>query len=120
MILHNTFQVLFSIWLIFMGLNIIIKMFSDGYNSSYDTEIKYAVWLTGGWWYFFGKLTELLDTIQFGIWLIYEILIIIFPITLVMECRAPKFLIYFFILKAIIFIYLFSDFYQKRYKTKTI
>ncbi|XP_072744807.1 very long chain fatty acid elongase 7-like isoform X2 [Anoplolepis gracilipes] len=199
MILHNMIQVFFSIGITSMGLNIIIKMFSDEYNSLYDTEIKYTG-LTSGWWYFFGKLTELLDTIffvlrkkqdqvsflhiyhhsitvifswyclkylpgeqtivvftlnsavhiimysyyfiaalgskykkylwwkkcvtqsqliQFGIWLIYEVLIIIFPNILTMECRTPKFLTYLLILKAIIFIYLFSDFYRKKYKTKT-
>ena len=39
---------------------------------------------------------------------------------LVMDCKLPKALTYFFITNVVIFIYLFSDFYRKAYKKKQL
>ncbi|XP_029679457.1 elongation of very long chain fatty acids protein 4 [Formica exsecta] len=204
MIVYNAFQVLFSIWLTSLTVNVNIKHLilnifsSHGCGSHFlpDAETKHvqAALLRGAWWYFFAKIIELLDTvffvlrkkqnqvtflhvyhhtitaifswcylkllpgeqgvivaflnsivhvimysyyfiaslgskyrkylwwkkymtciqlIQFGIMLFYLIL------TLAMDCRMPKALTYFFVTNVIIFIYLFSDFYRKTYKTKT-
>ncbi|CAL1682355.1 unnamed protein product [Lasius platythorax] len=201
MLLYNAFQVLFSIWLASLVLDIEIKnLFSFVHGCNFhlppDAEIKHiqVVLSRAAWWYFFAKITELFDTVffvlrkkqdqvtflhvyhhtvtalsawcylkllpgeqgivvgflnsvvhiimysyyfiaalgskykkylwwkkymtwiqllQFGIMLFYLIL------TLAMDCRLPKALTYFFITNVIIFIYLFSDFYRKAYKTKT-
>ncbi|XP_025267384.1 elongation of very long chain fatty acids protein AAEL008004 [Camponotus floridanus] len=198
MILYNAFQVLFSIWLSSLILNIDMKYVfsSHGCNFRFDpkAELIQKALSRSAWWYFFAKIIELLDTvffvlrkkqnqvtflhvyhhtitavfswcylkllpgeqgiiigflnsivhiimygyyfiaalgpkyrkylwwkkymtwiqlIQFGIILFYLIL------TLAMDCQFPKILTYFFVTNVIIFIYLFSDFYRKAYKTKT-
>ncbi|KAH0944884.1 hypothetical protein HN011_010182 [Eciton burchellii] len=197
--LYNAFQVVFSIWLTSLALNIDMKrlVFSNGCTiQNLDSEsrtIQTAI-SRGAWWYFFAKVIELLDTVffvlrkkqnqvtflhvyhhtitavcswcylkllpgeqgiiigllnstvhiimysyyliaslgsryrkylwwkkymtwiqllQFGIMLFYLVL------TLAMDCRMPKALTYMFLANVIIFIYLFSDFYRKAYKTKT-
>ncbi|RLU19339.1 hypothetical protein DMN91_007896 [Ooceraea biroi] len=198
MILYNAFQVLFSIWLTSLALDIDIRhlIFSNGCSfqnhGSKANDLQTAL-SRGAWWYFFAKIIELLDTVffvlrkkqnqvtflhvyhhtvtavfswcylkllpgeqgvvvgflnsvvhiimysyyliaalgskyrkylwwkkymtwiqllQFGIMLFYLIL------TLAMDCRMPKALTYMFLTNVIIFIYLFSDFYRKAYKTK--
>ncbi|GAB1862107.1 Elongation of very long chain fatty acids protein [Camponotus japonicus] len=68
---------------------------------------KYRKYL---WW---KKYMTWIQLLQFGIILFYLIL------TLVMDCQLSKILTYFFATNMIIFIYLFSDFYRKAYKTKT-
>lgn len=69
---------------------------------------KYRKYL---WW---KKYMTCIQLLQFGIMLFYLIL------TLAMDCQLPKILTYFFVTNVIIFIYLFSDFYRKAYKTKMI
>ncbi|XP_024884284.1 elongation of very long chain fatty acids protein 7-like, partial [Temnothorax curvispinosus] len=71
MILYNAIQVLFStIWLTGFILNIGIKYLFPAYG--YDTQdyilppknVRIAM-LQFAWWYFFAKITELLDTVFF-------------------------------------------------------
>ncbi|XP_012221707.1 very long chain fatty acid elongase 7-like [Linepithema humile] len=202
MILYNAFQVLFSIWLTSLALEVDIRQLfsSHGCNNvnhlppSPQKKNLQSALSRGAWWYFFAKIIELLDTVffvlrkkqnqvtflhvyhhtvtavfswcylkllpgeqgvvvgflnsmvhiimysyyfiaalgskyrkylwwkkymtwiqllQFGIMLFYLIL------TLALDCRMPKALTYFFVTNVVIFIYLFSDFYRKAYKTKT-
>ncbi|XP_043508597.1 elongation of very long chain fatty acids protein AAEL008004 [Frieseomelitta varia] len=63
------------------------------------------------WW---KKYMTWIQLVQFFVMLGYQLMI------LVMDCKVPKALTYFFITNAIIFIYLFGDFYQKAYKKKQI
>lgn len=71
MILYNAFQVLFSIWLTSLALNIEIKYLFNfhgcGSHLSSDAEMKHkqAAITQSAWWYFFAKIIELLDTVFF-------------------------------------------------------
>ncbi|KAG7199827.1 hypothetical protein KM043_017659 [Ampulex compressa] len=67
---------------------------------------KYRKYL---WW---KKYMTWIQLIQFVIMLCYLLS------TLAMDCKMPKALTYFFLTNVVIFIYLFSDFYRKAYKTK--
>ncbi|XP_011643466.1 elongation of very long chain fatty acids protein 7 [Pogonomyrmex barbatus] len=201
MIIYNAFQVLFSIWLTTLVLDVDFKSLFSAHGCNIqnhlsskpeNTNIQRAL-SRGAWWYFFAKIIELLDTVffvlrkkqnqvtflhvfhhtitavfswcylkllpgeqgviigflnsvvhiimytyyfiaalgskyrkylwwkkymtwiqllQFGLMLVYLVL------TLIMDCRTPKALTYFFATVIIIFIYLFSDFYCKAYKKK--
>ncbi|KAJ8668550.1 hypothetical protein QAD02_010213 [Eretmocerus hayati] len=68
-ILYNAFQVLFSIWL--TTLTFRIDLFGQVFTSNCnytdppaDKKFQFVL-STGGWWYFFSKITELLDTVFF-------------------------------------------------------
>lgn len=72
MILYNAFQVLFSIWLTTLALNVEFKYLFTFHGCGYhipipDAEMKHkqAAILRGAWWYFFAKIIELLDTVFF-------------------------------------------------------
>ncbi|CAG9759461.1 unnamed protein product [Ceutorhynchus assimilis] len=193
MIFYNLYQVLFSIWLCSHALNVknAIPHFLNHTcrNPSPNKEFQ-AMLANGAWWYFFSKITELLDTVffvlrkkqsqvsflhvyhhsvtmvgswaylkylpgeqgvvigflnsmvhvvmyfyyflsalgpkyqkylwwkkymtwmqltQFGIMLMYLALVV------VMDCKLPRALTYFFVTNVVIFIYLFSDYYIKAY-----
>ncbi|XP_071580013.1 very long chain fatty acid elongase 7-like isoform X2 [Temnothorax nylanderi] len=70
MILYNAFQVLFSIWLTNLTLNVDIKYLFSAHGC--DTQdyisppenVRIAM-SRGAWWYFFAKIIELLDTVFF-------------------------------------------------------
>ncbi|XP_072758382.1 very long chain fatty acid elongase 7-like isoform X1 [Anoplolepis gracilipes] len=200
-ILYNAFQVLFNTWLTYLIFSFIIKYkhlyFPYGCNfySLHDAEAKRTqlVLLQGGYWYFFAKVIELLDTVFFVLrkkqyqvtflhvyhhtlmatfswcclklllgeqaivvgflnsivhvilyiyyfiaalgskyrkylwWkkymtliqlLQFALMLVYLMLTLAMNCQSSKILTYFFTMNVIIFIYLFSDFYRKSYKTK--
>ncbi|KAK1129252.1 hypothetical protein K0M31_020381 [Melipona bicolor] len=61
------------------------------------------------WW---KKYMTWIQLVQFFMILSYQLTII------AMDCKVPKALTYFFIINTTIFIFLFSDFYQKAYKKK--
>ncbi|KAL0109559.1 hypothetical protein PUN28_014549 [Cardiocondyla obscurior] len=67
---------------------------------------KYRKYL---WW---KKYMTSIQLVQFGLMLIYLVL------TLIIDCRTPKALTYFFTIVVIIFMYLFNDFYRQTYKKK--
>ncbi|KAH1009744.1 elongation of very long chain fatty acids protein 7 [Dendroctonus ponderosae] len=193
MIFYNLYQVLFSVWLCSHALNVedVIPHFFNHTckNPSPDKDFQELL-SRGAWWYFFSKITELLDTVffvlrkkdsqisflhvyhhsitmvgswaylkylpgeqgvfigflnslvhvvmyfyyflsalgpryqkylwwkkymtwmqltQFGIMLLYLAFIV------VMDCKLPRALTYFFVANVMIFIYLFSDYYRKAY-----
>ncbi|KAJ0180134.1 hypothetical protein K1T71_004725 [Dendrolimus kikuchii] len=67
MMLYNVFQIGLSLFLLFRGLNYVIQ---TGYrltcqNIDYSSDPLTMTWVSGIWWYFFAKLTELLDTVFF-------------------------------------------------------
>ncbi|XP_034945966.1 elongation of very long chain fatty acids protein AAEL008004 [Chelonus insularis] len=70
LILYNGFQVLFSIWLVSLVSN--VNFFNSilpnnscrDYNKPTSKEFQYMI-SAGGWWYFFAKIIELLDTVFF-------------------------------------------------------
>ncbi|EFN73416.1 Elongation of very long chain fatty acids protein 7 [Camponotus floridanus] len=68
MILYNAFQVLFSIWLSSLILNIDMKYVfsSHGCNFRFDpkAELIQKALSRSAWWYFFAKIIELLDTVS--------------------------------------------------------
>ncbi|XP_067205603.1 very long chain fatty acid elongase AAEL008004-like [Linepithema humile] len=200
MIFYNGFQVVLSIWLTFLLLDLNIRLFSfHGCNDVYRLSLSQRRYIPiamsrCGWWYFFAKITELLDTVfmvlrkkqnqltflhiyhhtatVFISWCFLKLLpgeqgpviaflntvvhIIMYSYyfiaalgskykkyiwwkkymtyiqlthfgmlcfyliaTLALDCRMPKALTYFFLIVFVIFIYLFSNFFQKTYKTKT-
>ncbi|KAL6433261.1 hypothetical protein ACFW04_006453 [Cataglyphis niger] len=88
-------------------LNSVVHVIMYSYYFIASLGSKYRKYL---WW---KKYMTCIQLMQFGIIFFYLIL------TLVMDCRMPKALTYFFLTNVIIFIYLFSDFYRKTYKTKT-
>ncbi|XP_050310553.1 elongation of very long chain fatty acids protein 7 isoform X2 [Anthonomus grandis grandis] len=197
MIIYNLYQVLFSIWLCSHALNVknAIPHFLKHTcrNPSPNKEFQ-ALLATGAWWYFFSKITELLDTVffvmrkkqnqvsflhvyhhsvtmvgswaylkylpgeqgvvigflnslvhvvmyfyyflsalgpkyqkylwwkkymtwmqltQFGIMLVYLAFVV------VMDCKLPRALTYFFVTNVVIFMYLFADYYRKAYYGKS-
>lgn len=63
------------------------------------------------WW---KKYMTLIQLLQFGIMLCYLVTI------LVMDCKVPKALTYFFLTNVVIFLYLFGDFYRSSYKKKQV
>lgn len=68
MILYNAFQVLFSIWLATLALDIDIRhlIFSNGCSVHIHSSQNIQAALShGAWWYFFAKIIELLDTVFF-------------------------------------------------------
>ncbi|XP_071632162.1 very long chain fatty acid elongase AAEL008004 [Temnothorax longispinosus] len=67
---------------------------------------KYKKYL---WW---KKYMTWIQLVQFALMLVYLVL------TLILDCRTPKALTYFFTIVVIIFMYLFSDFYRQAYKKK--
>ncbi|XP_020287680.1 elongation of very long chain fatty acids protein AAEL008004-like [Pseudomyrmex gracilis] len=89
-------------------LNSIVHIVMYSYYLIAALGSKYRKYL---WW---KKYMTWIQLIQFGIMLCYLLF------TLVIDCRMPKVLTYFFVTHVIIFIYLFSDFYRKAYKTKTV
>ncbi|XP_011495484.1 PREDICTED: elongation of very long chain fatty acids protein AAEL008004 [Ceratosolen solmsi marchali] len=69
-ILYNGFQVLFSIWLTILALKVDLMslIFTDSCDTkrSLPTNDKLQSTLSvGAWWYFFSKITELMDTVFF-------------------------------------------------------
>ncbi|XP_058806782.1 elongation of very long chain fatty acids protein 7 [Phymastichus coffea] len=69
-IFYNAFQVFFSIWLTIITFNIDVMdlLFADNCNTENAIPINKKIQSTlslGGWWYFFSKITELLDTVFF-------------------------------------------------------
>ncbi|KAL0109561.1 hypothetical protein PUN28_014550 [Cardiocondyla obscurior] len=68
---------------------------------------KYKKYL---WW---KRYMTSIQLMQFGIILIY------LTLTLIMDCRTPKGLTYFFTIIGVTFMYLFSSFYRQTYKKKT-
>ncbi|XP_072758377.1 very long chain fatty acid elongase 7-like isoform X2 [Anoplolepis gracilipes] len=201
MIFYNAFQVLFNSWLTYLIFSFIIEYkhllfpYACNFHSLHDAEAKRAQLelLQGGYWYFFAKVIELLDTVFFvlrkkqyqvtffhvyhhtimatfswcylklspgeqGIiigflsstghiilysyyfmaalgfkykkyllWnkymtliqlLQFALILVYLMLTLAMNCQSSKILTYFFAMNVIIFIYLFSNFYIKVYKTK--
>ncbi|KAL1490974.1 hypothetical protein ABEB36_011641 [Hypothenemus hampei] len=197
MIFYNLYQVLFSLWLcshVLKVKNAIPHFLSYTCRNTSSNQEFQAMLASGAWWYFFSKVTELLDTVffvlrkkqaqvsflhvyhhsvtmigswaylkyipgeqglvigflnslvhivmyfyyflsalgpkyqkylwwkkymtwmqltQFGIMLAYLALIV------VMDCKLPRALTYFFVTNVIIFIYLFSDYYRKAYFKKS-
>ncbi|KAL7292505.1 hypothetical protein TKK_0014080 [Trichogramma kaykai] len=69
LILYNAFQVLFSIWLVTLTLNVNLLdlVFTDTCkaDSAPADGVLQNTLSIGGWWYFFSKITELLDTVFF-------------------------------------------------------
>ncbi|XP_029168087.1 elongation of very long chain fatty acids protein AAEL008004 [Nylanderia fulva] len=88
-------------------LNSVVHIIMYSYYFVAALGSKYRKYL---WW---KKYMTKIQLLQFVLMLFYLLL------TLVMDCRLPKALSYFFVTNVTIFIYLFSDFYRKAYKTKT-
>ncbi|XP_067208343.1 very long chain fatty acid elongase AAEL008004-like isoform X1 [Linepithema humile] len=200
MILYNGFQILFSVWLTALLLDLNIQLFSfHGCNDIHRLPMSQRKYIRtalsrSGLWYFLAKVTELLDTVfmvlrkkqnqltflhvyhhtvtvlvswcylkllpgeqgvvvaflnsvvhiimysyyfiaalgskyKKYIWwkkymtciqlLHFGMLCFYLIATLVLDCRMTKALTYFLLIIFFIFIYLFSNFFQKAYKTKT-
>ncbi|XP_012265647.1 elongation of very long chain fatty acids protein [Athalia rosae] len=69
MILYNGFQVLFSVWLCTLALqvdflNLIVASGCDEEDKTVVNPLQLGL-STGAWWYFFAKVIELLDTVFF-------------------------------------------------------
>ncbi|XP_053994486.1 elongation of very long chain fatty acids protein 7-like [Hylaeus volcanicus] len=69
LIAYNAFQVVFSVWLTLKGVDpriwkVIISPKCNAAQTSKDIDLQTAVVATA-YWYFIGKLTELLDTVFF-------------------------------------------------------
>ncbi|XP_072758487.1 very long chain fatty acid elongase AAEL008004 [Anoplolepis gracilipes] len=90
----------------FLNSTVHIIMYSYYFIAALGSKYKKYLW--------WKKYMTWIQLLQFGIMLIYLIL------TLVVDCRAPKGLTYLLATNAIIFIYLFSDFYRKAYKSKMV
>ncbi|XP_012524535.1 elongation of very long chain fatty acids protein [Monomorium pharaonis] len=72
MIAYNAFQVLFSIWLTSLILNVNIKQLFSAHGCGIQNRLPnsqnvnfQAAMSRGAWWYFFAKIIELLDTVFF-------------------------------------------------------
>lgn len=194
LIAYNAYQVAFSLWLCCQafyvkdGLEYIMK--SSCRELIADNPIKHAV-TNAAWWYFFSKITELLDTVFFVLrkkqsqvtflhvyhhsimmafswgylkflpgeqgvvigflnslvhvimytyyliaalgpkyqkylwWKKYMtwiqltqfcIMLAYLAIIILMDCKLPKALTFFFVGNVVIFLYLFTNFYRKAYK----
>lgn len=87
-------------------LNSIVHVIMYSYYLIAALGPKYKKYL---WW---KKYMTWIQLTQFALMLVYLVL------TLIMDCRTPKALTYFFVVVVIIFIYLFSDFYRQAYKKK--
>ncbi|XP_011066983.1 PREDICTED: elongation of very long chain fatty acids protein AAEL008004 [Acromyrmex echinatior] len=87
-------------------LNSIVHIIMYSYYLIAALGPKYRKYI---WW---KKYMTWIQLVQFGLMLVYLVLI------LIMDCRTPKALTYFFSTIVIIFIYLFSDFYRQAYKKK--
>ncbi|KAG5347561.1 ELOV4 protein, partial [Acromyrmex charruanus] len=87
-------------------LNSIVHIIMYSYYLIAALGPKYRKYI---WW---KKYMTWIQLMQFGLMLVYLVL------TLIMDCRTPKALTYFFTTMVIIFIYLFSDFYRQAYKKK--
>jgi len=87
-------------------LNSVVHVFMYSYYFIAALGPKYKKYL---WW---KKYMTWIQLVQFLLMLVY------LAFTLIMDCRTPKALTYFFIIYVITFIYLFGDFYRKTYKKK--
>ncbi|XP_043249736.1 uncharacterized protein LOC122395889 [Colletes gigas] len=91
-----------------------------GFLNSFVHIVMYSYYLIAAlgpnyrkylWW---KKYMTWIQLIQFVMMLGY------LTMTLAMDCKVPKALTYFFMANVVIFIYLFSDFYRKAYKKKSV
>ncbi|XP_076240759.1 elongation of very long chain fatty acid james bond protein [Calliopsis andreniformis] len=91
-----------------------------GFLNSFVHIVMYSYYLIAAlgpqykkylWW---KKYMTWIQLIQFVMMLAYLMTI------LAMDCKMPKGLTYFFMANAVIFLYLFSDFYRKAYRKKDV
>ncbi|XP_024889864.1 elongation of very long chain fatty acids protein AAEL008004-like, partial [Temnothorax curvispinosus] len=87
-------------------LNFLVHVIMYSYYLIAALGPKYKKYL---WW---KKYMTSIQLLQFVLILIHLIL------TLIMDCRTPKALTYFFVIVTISFMYLFNDFYRQAYKKK--
>ncbi|XP_071580014.1 very long chain fatty acid elongase AAEL008004-like isoform X3 [Temnothorax nylanderi] len=88
----------------FLNSLVHVIMYSYYFIAAYGPKYKKYLW--------WKKYMTWIQLVQFALMLVYLVL------TLILDCRTPKALTYFFTIVVIIFMYLFNDFYRQAYKKK--
>ncbi|KAJ8732477.1 hypothetical protein PYW07_015076 [Mythimna separata] len=65
--LYNVFQIIMSVYITYIGVSYVFieKYENRCYSIDFSESPRAMQWASGVWWFFFAKITELLDTVFF-------------------------------------------------------